>query len=301
MTPTGSASLAGPTWADAHLDLAYLAVNGRDMRAAVARYPGRFLIAAGGGVLNPIIQGTNPDRVSESDLKSFRERAERLVEGASAIGEIASHHVSVRNMGPQHAYQASAPDHPYIRVLADVAAAKGIPLDLHLDIVPQDMDLPQRPMLNPSNPPKIKGNREGLERLLEHNRNAKIIWAHAGNDPLGFRNPAIMRELLAAHPNLYMSIRLPRGGAPAFFALDDSNRLKPIWLKLLADYPDRFMLGSDYMQQAVGNSRGITEEVFNNFRTMLEHLPEELADAIGWKNAERLYPVPGRRLRHGES
>ena len=36
MTPTGSASLAGPTWADAHLDLAYLAVNGRDMRAAVA-------------------------------------------------------------------------------------------------------------------------------------------------------------------------------------------------------------------------------------------------------------------------
>ena len=36
MTPTGSASLAGPAWADAHLDLAYLAVNGRDMRAAVA-------------------------------------------------------------------------------------------------------------------------------------------------------------------------------------------------------------------------------------------------------------------------
>jgi membrane dipeptidase len=47
MTPTGSAEgsartpesdagrARGPVWADAHLDLAYLAVNGRDMRAAV--------------------------------------------------------------------------------------------------------------------------------------------------------------------------------------------------------------------------------------------------------------------------
>ena len=47
MTPTGSAAdsartsesdagrARGPVWADAHLDLAYLAVNGRDMRAAV--------------------------------------------------------------------------------------------------------------------------------------------------------------------------------------------------------------------------------------------------------------------------
>jgi predicted TIM-barrel fold metal-dependent hydrolase len=264
-----------------------------DLRAAVQRYPGRFLIAAGGGILNPIIQGTNPEGISEDDLKSFRERAGKLAEGASAIGEIASTHLSVVNMGAQHAFQASPPDHPYIRVLADVAAEKGIPLDLHLDLVPQDMDLPKRNILNPSNPPQIKGNKEGLERLLAHNRAAKIVWAHAGNDPLGFRNPLVMRELLARHPNLYMNIRLPRGGPQPFFALNEAGQLKPFWLKLLADYPDRFMLGSDFMQQASGSSRGITEDVFNNFRGLLEQLPEELAQAIAWKNAERLYPEPG--------
>lgn len=263
-----------------------------DLRSAVKRYPGRFLVAAGGGILNPIIQGTNPDGISENDLKSFRERAEKLVEGASAIGEIASHHLSVVTMGTQHAYQASPPDHPYIRVLADVAAARGIPLDLHLDLVPQDMDLPKRSILNPSNPPQIKGNREGLERLLAHNREAKIVWAHAGNDPLGFRNPLVMRELLSRHSNLHMNIRLPRGGPQPFFALNEAGQLKPVWLKLFADYPDRFMLGSDFMQQAGGSSRGITEEVFNNFRSLLEQLPDELAQAIAWKNAERIYPDP---------
>jgi predicted TIM-barrel fold metal-dependent hydrolase len=266
-----------------------------DLRFAAQKYPGRIFLAAGGGTLNAMILDTAPDAVTEDLKQRFKARAEQLAADAVAFGEIAAHHLSLRNMGPQHAYEAAPPDHPLLLVLADVAARHGMPIDLHLDLVPQDMELPQRPVFNPANPARLAGNLEAFERLLAHNSAAKIVWAHAGTDPLATRTPAVQRELLARHPNLYMSLRLARGGPAPVFALDETLKLKPAWLALLRDFPDRFVLGSDLMQTAAGVQNGPDAGSLRHFRLFLEQLPPPLAEGISHRNAERIYPLAVRR------
>lgn len=262
---------------------------------AVEKYPDRISLAGGGGSLNAMIQNTPADAVTDEIRQRFRAQAEQIVaSGAVAFGEIAAHHLSMRRMGPQHAYENSPPDHPLLLLLADIAAEKGVPIDLHLDLVPEDMDLPGRPIFNPSTPAHLTANLAGFERLLDHNRKAMIIWAHAGTDPLGTRSPKIQRGLLTRHPNLYMSLRLSGGGPPPFLALDQSLTLKPEWLALLRDFPDRFVLGSDFFHTPGDAQRGPGEEGFDNFSALLRQLPPELADAIAHGNAEKLY-----RLSHG--
>ena len=82
------------------------------------------------------------------------------------------------------------------------------------------MPRPDRPGFNPSNPAVFKENLNAFERLLAHNRKARIIWAHADTDPLLTRTPELQRELLARHPNLYMSLRPGPGGPHPVFVLD---------------------------------------------------------------------------------
>ncbi len=79
-----------------------------------------------------------------------------------------------------------------------------------------------------------------FERLLAHNPRAKIIWAHAGADGTGFRTPDLCRRLLLAHPNLYMEIKADPLNPGKNYPLVD-GKIKPEWLKLFEDFPDRFI------------------------------------------------------------
>lgn len=265
-----------------------------DFRASAQPYPGRIFLGGGGGTLNPMIQGTAPEAVDETMRQAFRTRAEQIAaSGAVAFGEIALHHLSLRPMGPQHPYEWIAPDHPLMMLLADIAAEKSIAIDLHMDLVPQDMSLPGNPAFNPTNPPVLKANLAAFERLLAHDRRAKFVWAHAGTDPLGTRTPNVQRELLSRHPNLYMSLRLARGGPIPTFALTPDLRLKPEWAALLRDFPDRFVIGSDFFYgTGSGTPRGPAEETLGHYRSVLADLPSRLAEAIGHANAEKIYRMP---------
>ena len=249
---------------------------------------GRFHPVGGGGSLNGMIHATSPGAVSEQLKKAFRARAEEIAAaGAVAFGEIALHHMSMRMRGPQHPYEIVAPDHPLLLLLADIAAEKNMPVDLHLDLVPQDMPLPERPVFNPGrNPSTLPANIEAFERLLAHNRNARFVWAHAGTDSLGTRTPPLQAGLLSRNPNLYMSLRLGTSGPPPFVALGQDGRLKPFWLQLLSTYPDRFVIGTDVFHNP-GNAN--LEESLENYRMMLGQLPADLAEAIANGNARRLY------------
>jgi hypothetical protein len=218
-----------------------------DMRSAIKAYPGRVWMIGGGGTLNALLQDTRPDRVDEGMRRRFRSQAEELLAaGAIGFGEIAIHHLSIRQMGPNHPYESIPADHPLLLLLADVAAERGVPLDLHFDLVPVDMPMPERPIFNPGkHPAELRENMSGFERLLSHNRKANVLWAHAGTEPLGMRVPQIQRELLSRHPNLHMSLRMNTGGPMPFLALDEAYRIKPDWLQLLKDFPDRFVIGTD--------------------------------------------------------
>src|SRR6185312_13039247 len=134
-------------------------------------------------------------------------------------------------------------DHPLLLLLADIAAQHRVPMVLHIEAVPQEMPLPSN-LKSPPNPPRLHANIAALERLLDHNRNAKIIWAHAGSDNTGYRTPELCRRLLRAHSNLYMEIKIDPV-SPARNPPMANGKIKPEWLRLYKQFPDRFVIGSD--------------------------------------------------------
>lgn len=260
-----------------------------DMTFVVSRYPGRFALL-GGARLNMMIHETPVAAVDEAVKKSFRSLAEAVVSaGAVGFGEIAIHHVSIPAMGAQHAYESVPADHPLLLQLADMAAEMDMPIDLHFDLVPEDMPLPDSLRANSLNPSVLAANAEAFKRFLMHNPKAKIIWSHVGFEPLLNRQPKRVAAMLDAFPNLYMSFRLNRRSPSPAAAIDPGGQLKPQWLELIQRYPDRFMLGSDAFYDRDGISRGSSEEGLANLRILVESLPEPVRTAVASANAVRLY------------
>lgn len=258
-------------------------------------YGPRIAMLGGGGTLNPILQeaGKSPE-VSEGVRRQFEETAERIIaSGAKGFGEITAHHLS---LAPGHAYTAVAPDHPLLRLLADIAARHDVPIDLHLDPVPSDIATPAH-LGEAQNPPVLQANIEAFERLLAHNRKTKIVWAHAGSDPLGSFTPKLVRALIERHPNLALSIRptSPRPGA----MVHPTGDVHEEWVAVLRDFPDRFVIGSDTMIVATHYTGPHTPRLFahrgegqrRGIRRLLSVLPSDVARRIGYENAERLYKL----------
>ena len=259
-----------------------------ELLPAVRNYPDRFALV-GGVSLNIMLHGTATDAVDEQSRKVFRARAQKILSlGAVGFGEIAVEHFALPMMGPNHPYEAVPGDHPLLLLLADIAAEADVPIDLHFDVIPEDMPL-RPPMLSPPNPPQLRQNLPAFERLLAHNRKAKFIWAHVGQEPLQTRSPLLVRRLLTSHPNLHMSFRLGRSGPPPAMALGPGGKLKPVWLQLMQDFPDRFVLGSDTFYAQGERQRGGTPEGMDNLRSLIDQLPEDLARKVASENAIRLY------------
>ncbi|MBL7069251.1 MAG: amidohydrolase family protein [Candidatus Omnitrophica bacterium] len=258
------------------------------------RYPGRIFVAGGGNTLNPMIHGYSGKEVTPAVKEAFTKRAEALVNlGIVAFGETAALHLSMQE---QHIYSAVQPDHPLYLLLADIAARHSIPIDLHMEAVPEDMYTPEGLLRTSSrNPEVIKANIPGLERLLAHNRKAKIVWQHIGWDNLGTMDIKLFRRLLKAHPNLYLSMRIERrlfrigeGGTMLNRIVDRRKNIHPEWLQFISEYPDRLMMGSDeFIQGAGGKTR--PQDSFHETWSVLNQLPPPLARKVGRDNAARIY------------
>ena len=264
--------------------------------AAARAQPQRFAFLGGGGSLNPMIHDAADGVVDDALRERFSSRAHQiLADGAAGFGEMSPHHLSAR---PGHPYEAVPADHPLFLLLADIAARHGAVIDLHLDLVVSDMTLPQRfsPSLNPAT---LRANLDGFERLLAHNRGARIVWAHAGADPIGHWTAQLSRALLARHPNLYMSIRMGGGQMRMQnLMLDSTGSLDPQWRAVLEEHADRFVLGGDQFFAAglSGAGPGIDFSRFAPVQrrqqaALLALLPAEVARKIGHENALRLYRI----------
>jgi predicted TIM-barrel fold metal-dependent hydrolase len=253
----------------------------RELSAAV-RGNKRLAFTAGGDSLNPLLQSTPVARAASAQ-RSFLAAAEEIAAaGAAAFGEIALEHFSSGR--GQHPYEASPPDHPLLLALADFAARQGMPLELHMEAVPQDMAFPPERPRGP-NPDRVAANIAAFERLLAHNRQARIVWSHAGWDLTGQRTPQLMGELLRRHANLFMNIKSDRAGVPHTSPFDPQDGLKPEWLALLRGFPDRFMVGSDEFADA-GTDR------IERARRLVDLLPADISRPIASDNARRVYRLP---------
>jgi hypothetical protein len=127
-----------------------------------------------------------------------------------------------------------------------------------------------------------------LERALRAAPDTTFVWAHAGHGPA-----SVLRPLLARYPNLYadLSARTPWIGARTVLT-DPSGELWAEWADLLAQYPDRFLIGFDLfvpMHYRLAYVRDTVEY----YRGLLGRLGPAASEAIGYRNAERLAPFLG--------
>lgn len=254
-------------------------IDAAGILAAAKRYPGKLAVLAGGATLNSVIQQAVLSGDAGAAIRTkFRERAEEVLRmGAAGFGEMAAEHFAGATP-----YQFAPPDHPLFLLLADIAAQHDVPIDLHMEAVPQAMALPPD-LKSPPNPSRLNANIPAFERLLAHNPRAKIIWAHLGSDGTGYRTPELCRRLLEKHANLYMEIKLDPKAPGRNFLLAD-GKIKPEWLKLLEDFPERFIIGSDqHYPEPQGPQRW--EEVV----LLFNQLPADLRRSIGTENVAHIY------------
>jgi predicted TIM-barrel fold metal-dependent hydrolase len=256
--------------------------------SSIKKYPGRFAFFGGGGLLNPMIhENESKADISEGVKASFKDRAERiLADGASGFGEITFEHFSI---GENHPYEHASPDNPLMLLLADIAAKHDVPVDIHMEALPEDMPLPEREKVKTGpNPEELKENIRAFERLLSYNPRTNIIWAHAGWCNTGKRTVELMDGLLERNPNLFMSIKISPESIPEMRPFSRPGEIKPEWLGLLKKYPDRFIVGSDEFYQSSWASGGKPVARTGIIKKFIDSLPLELKSKIGCENAARL-------------
>lgn len=258
-----------------------------EIKQAVAAHPGRLAFMAGGESLNPMIQeAVAQGEVSDELLARFEAKAREIAaSGALGFGEMEAEHFC---LGPDHHHQNAPPDHPLFLRLAEIAAETGLAMDIHMEAVAQDRDLPEH--LPDCNPARLPANLDRFERLLDHAPNAVVIWDHVGWDNTGERDVALIARLLEAHPNLYMSFKIsPRDCLPANMPVVIGEGIKPEWDELLARFPDRFLLGADEFFLPPRSRRSIGPESWEPTLKFFSKLDPDLARIIGHDNPARLF------------
>jgi len=256
---------------------------------AIGKYSGRFAFLGGGGTLNVMIQkSVRSGKLDDKMKREFVEQADKLITlGIAGFGEMAAEHFSLHD---RHPYETAPPDHPLFLLLADIAAQRRLPIDLHMEAILQDTPSHNITRRQGGNtPPHLTANIPAFERLLSYNRQARIIWAHAGWDNTGLRTVALMDELLARHPNLYMTIKIGRDSREETRPLAPGRKLKPEWAALIAKHPDRFMIGSDIFFTPPTSELRAPPGRGEWVKEFLSQLPPELARKVGMENAAQVF------------
>jgi hypothetical protein len=177
-----------------------------------------------------------------------------------AIGEIHVDSTASYFTGtPPIRYRADA---PLMQRLWSMSAEHGVPVSVHMDGSPESV--------------------ASMERLIASDRSGTWLWAHCGH----YAEPPLVRRLLEAHPTLFCELSYRSSISPSRTAvpLDEAGVLRPEWLELLEDFPDRFVLGTDL---SAPSHAEYTRHI-SFWRAILGQLSPETAELIGHANAERL-------------
>jgi Amidohydrolase len=141
---------------------------------------------------------------------------------------------------------------PTVRRIAELAAERDLFLQAHVDDVT-------------------------IEKLLMLYPKVRFLWAHAGMSA----SAATVGRLLERFPKLWVELALRTDVAPG-------GTLDPEWRAVFVKYPDRFMVGTDTW---VTSRWEIVRDYHRDVQVWLAQLPRNVAEAIAWKNGERLFSV----------
>lgn len=273
-----------------------------DFQSALEKYPGRFAYLGGGGTLNPMLHSfADPAGIGPRVRFRFARQARRLIDrGAKGFGEIGGLHISLIL---QHGYTYVPADHPLLRLLADIAAERDVPIDLHMDAAGVARKPPPHLARLPNNPETFPETLKDLEALLSHNREAKIVWAHGGTDHLGDFSAATVARLMAKHDNLYLSLKVSGPKARTYNKLFSRGKLDPEWAALFRRLPDRFVIGSDSFYadpDGLGPTMDFSKRAAPRLQAtsvFLSLLPPDIARRIARDNAIDIYKLDGRDMK----
>lgn len=114
---------------------------------------------------------------------------------------------------------------------------------------------------------------DAIERIFRSDPRAMVLWAHSG-----FDRPERVREMLRRHPNLWCDLA---------FRTDQASgaTVAPEWRAAFEEFPARFMVGTDTFTPERWHYIG---EHAAYSRRWLASLPKELAERIGYGNAEAM-------------
>lgn len=164
-----------------------------------------------------------------------------------------------RGIGEFHLYESANARGPVAANLVRLAEERQLALMAHVDDAAIDLLMAHSPT---------------------RGKSLRMVWAHTGIGGVPVERVA---QLMAQYP-LLMGELSYRPGLTC-----DDGRLCPAWRKLLLQYPDRFLVGSDTWI----NARWQTyEQLMGAFRTWLGDLPPDVARRIAWGNAARLFGLP---------
>jgi hypothetical protein len=166
------------------------------------------------------------------------------------------------------------PNQPETARLVEGLNAKHIPVMTHWEVYDWSRDWPKFDRLYSAHPDQI------------------FIWPH-----LGFGTPQQAITVLSAHSNVWATVskkekaqdnlsdeeKAENVGGPVD---DQCNNLKPEWRDVMARFADRLMFATDaHMRGRWANYAGVV----TRWRLILAQLPPNVASAIAYDNAARLY------------
>jgi hypothetical protein len=249
---------------------------------AISKYPGRFITF----VDTPdspqpstwLTQGQTFLTFAEAQLKTGK---------FYGIGETNLRYYSGEITPPPTVYVS--PDTSLWLQLVDLSAKYHVPTSFHF--VPDD------PVANAA-----------FEKMLSHNKDAILIWAHLGfnNMPL---NSATLNDFLLRYPNLYfdtagiqnMQNPLPQSNSNWARLADQSNsgQLKEEWRKFFETWNSRILFGSDagggsnglerWLNYTDNTSDGAPSDAVGHWRSLFSSLDDNAARNILNANARELF------------
>lgn len=156
-----------------------------------------------------------------------------------------------RGIGEFHLFDESAVATPVLKEVMALAVGRDVPVQVHSGAGP-------------------------VRALFAAEPRLKVFWAHAGMS----ESPAVVGELLDRHAQLWTEVSFLAGD------IAPGGRLSDEWRALLVRHIDRFMIGTDtYVTGRWETYTGLIEE----HRRWLGQLPPDIAEAIAFRNAVRLF------------
>lgn len=163
-------------------------------------------------------------------------------------------------IGEFHIHRLDTDDEPLFRSVIKMARDRDIFLHVHSDADP-------------------------IRWLYSLDPEVKIIWAHAG---LG-ESASEVHRLMSEFPNLLADTSLRE-----WAIIDGDEGLDAEWERIIVDFQDRLMVGSDTWVNSQWDSY---ESIIASNRHWLSYLPREVAEKIAYKNAEKYF---GREISMGQ-